>query len=290
MLSPARVVQVVRPAADANWAHGLAGVLGWTPLGGGRYGAGEVTVAFREEGSADSTGEAGLDPACELEVAPADFDGTLRRLCDLLGRTREDVAGSVAWDARGASFSFYDPAGNLTTLLQPTWRARTGRTGRTLGRLLGAGTEGGAGGGAPVVGVTLHVSSLPRALRLYRVALELPPLRVTPREARFDAGPVILSLRAERQVGMVADAARRGALRGTTVFRVRDLDEEAAALSARGIGCRAGEDGTAWFRDPDGHRLLLAAGNADGSPPPARARSGARGAAIHESRLALEAR
>lgn len=280
MLSPAHVSRLLRPSPGTEWARRLAvDVLGWTPLGGGRYGAGGVVVGYGPEGEEDGGGTAGMDPAWELEVAPADFEGALRRLCPLLGRTREALAGSVAWDARGASLSFHDPAGALTTLLQPTWRARVGRTGRALGRLLAAGAD--EAGGSPVVGVTLHVSSLPRALALYRDALGLAILRATPREARFDVGPLVLTVRAERRVGMVAGAA----LRGAVVFRAEDVGEAAAALAARGIECRGHPgNGTAWFRDPDGHRLVLAPGDAN-APPPAPPRVGA---AIHEFSTALE--
>lgn len=283
MLTPPRVAEVLRPSPGAAWARRLAaGVLGWTPLGGERYRAGEVVVGFgaaweEEDGGG---GARGLDPGWELEVVPADFEGALRGLCGLLGRTRAELEGSVAWDARGASLRFHDPAGGLTTLLQPTWRARAGRAGRALGRLLGDG-----GAGAAVVGVTLHVASLPRALGVYRDALGLPPLRATPREACLDAGPLLLTLRAERRVGMVADAARRGARGGALLLRADDAAGAAAALAARGIACRPGPgDGTLRVRDPDGHRLLVAPADKDPSPPP-RPRAGA---AIHEFSTALE--
>ncbi|HEX6036384.1 hypothetical protein [Longimicrobium sp.] len=275
----ARVVRLLRPHPGAAWARTLAEVLGWTALGGDRYAAGGVAVEFgaaweEEDGGG---GARGLDPTWELEAAPADWESALRGLCGLLGRTRAELEGSVAWDARGASLRFHDPAGGLTTLLHPTWRARAGRTGRALGRLLD-------GGGSPVVGVTLHVASLPRAQRLYRDALGLAPLRATPREARLDAGPLLLALRAERRVGMVADAARRGARGGALVVHAGGVPAAAAALEAQGFGCRRHPDGTARVRDADGHRLVLAPADAETSAP-SRPRAGA---AIHEFSTALE--
>lgn len=276
-----RVVRVLRPSPGAAWARGLADVLGWSPRGGDRYETGSAAVelgAAWEEEEDGGGGARGLDPTWELEVAPADWEGALRGLCGLLGRTRAELEGSVAWDARGASLRFHDPAGALTTLLQPTWRARTGRTGRAFSRLLGGGD------GSPVVGVTLHVASLPRAQRLYRDALGLAPLRATPREARFDAGPLILTLRVERRVGMVAHAVRRGAWGGALVVHAGPVDEAAAALAARGFGCWQGPGGTARVRDRDGHRLVLVPAHPETSPPP-RPRTGT---AIHEFSTALE--
>ena len=223
-------------------------------------------------------------------MAPGDFDGTLRRPCDLPGRTWEDVPGSVARDGRGRPVSFHDAAGGPTTLLRPTRRARAGRSGRKPGRLPHDGAGDGERGGSVVVGVTLPVSSLPRAPGVHRDAPGLAP----PREARFDAGPRILTVRAERRVGRVADAARRGALRDTTVFRVGGLEAETTRRAARGVEVRAGAAGgrTASRSDPDGHRLLLrqAAADAGRSHTPSLERIAARGAASHETRFALEVR
>ena len=287
-----------RRAADPAAADRLAGeVLGWPALGGGLYDAGNAVVGLTARGAGP---DAGLCPAWELEVVPADWEEAVLRLCALLGRDREELEGSVAYDAGGRSLAFHDAAGGLTVLSQPTWRARVGRTGRKLGRLLALREE--EGGGSAAVGVTLHVSSLPRSLRFYRDLLGLPPLRVTPREARFDAGPLILTLRAERRVGMVADAARRGALRDAVVFRVEELAAETAALEARGVEIPPpGEGGgcaerTAGFADPDGHRLVLwePPDPALPGPPPSYAsaleRIVARGASSHDTRFALEAR
>ncbi len=286
-----------RRAADPGAAGRLAAeVLGWPALGGGLYDAGGAVVGFTPAG-ADAG--AGLNPAWELEVVPADWDDAVLRLCAALGTTVEALAGSVAYDAVGRSLAFHDAAGNLTVLAQPTWRARVGRAGRKLGGLMAL--REAEGGASAVVGATLHVASLPRSLRFYRDRLGLTPLRVTPREARFDAGPLILTLRAERRVGMVADAARRGALRDTLVFRVAELERESGELRARGVEVAAPREGgacaerTAGFADPDGHRLVLWEPPNPALPGPPRSyasvleRIAARAAASHESRFALEA-
>ncbi|MET0399384.1 MAG: VOC family protein [Longimicrobiaceae bacterium] len=297
MLSPACVPMLFRGAADPGAAGRLAAeVLGWPALGGALYDAGNAVVGFTPAGADAGTD---LDPAWELEVVPADWDDAVLRLAAALGRTVEEMAGSVAYDAVGRSLAFHDAAGNLTVLAQPTWRARVGRAGRKLGGLMAVREE--EGGASAVVGATLHVSSLPRSLRFYRDRLGMAPLRVTPREARFDAGPLILTLRAERRVGMVADAARRGALRDTLVFRVDELEAEVAALAARGVeippprGGGACAERTAGFADPDGHRLVLWEPPDPALPGPPRSyasvleRIAARAAASHESRFALEA-
>ncbi|HEU0301832.1 MAG TPA: VOC family protein [Longimicrobium sp.] len=301
MLSPPCLPLLLRPSADGAGARRIAAeVLGWPALGGGTYDAGNAVVGLGAEAEdrIDPHPPPPLNPACELEVVPADFDLALRRLAAALGREWEALAGSVAADARGRFLSFHDAAGSLVTLMQPTWRAWTGRSGRRLGQLLrgaggGDGPEGEAGWaarGSVAVGVTLHVSSLPRALALYRDALGLEPLRVTPREARLDAGPLILTLRAERRVGMVADAARRGALRDRLVFRVGDVGDEAAELASRGIALdRRGDAGR--LADPDGHRLEFreAAADAGRGHAPVLERIAARRAAGSATRHAVEA-
>lgn len=294
----ATLARVLRPAANADSADRIAGwVLGWPALGGGRYHAGNAVVGFAAE--RDGAGpRPPPNPACELEVVPADFDGTLRRLCAALERRWDEVAGSVVTDARGRFLSFHDAAGCLYTLMQPTWRARAGRSGRRLGQLLRPVEDAAAapwrGGEADVpadgsvaVGVTLHVSSLPRALALYRDALGLPPLRVTPREARLDAGALILTLAAERRVGMVAGAARHGALRDRLVFSVTGAGPLRAALGAAG----AAAEGGAWLRDPDGHRLEVreAAVAPVHAPAPGPERIAAPRAASPETCTAVEA-
>jgi catechol 2,3-dioxygenase-like lactoylglutathione lyase family enzyme len=300
MLSPPSLVLLLLPSAGEVAAHRLAAeVLGWPALGGGWYDAGNAVVVFGAEAE-DRVAlhpPPPLNPACELEVVPTDFDRTLRALAGLLGRREEELAGSARADARGRWLSFHDGAGSLVTLMQPTWRARAGRAGRRLGQVLRAGEGAGRGGeekwaprGSIAVGVTVHVSSLPRALALYRDALGLPLLRLTPREARLDAGPLILSLRAERRVGMVADAARRGALRGRLAFRVGDLEETAAELAARGVALGRRE-GAGSLADPDGHRLEFreAAADAGRGHHPALVRIAARRAAGSETRHAVEA-
>jgi predicted enzyme related to lactoylglutathione lyase len=263
VLSRPIVPMLFRRAAGAGSARAFAdGAMGWPEMeGGGLYDAGNALVGFgvqaAEMGPEVCSREnlrpvaAGLNPASELRVAAADFEGAARRVGAALGVPWEVLAGAVRHDRGGRSLSFYDATGNLTTLFRP----REGRSARGPGAL--------PGGGPAVVGIALQVSDLARSLRFYRGVLRLPALRVTPRRALLDAGPIVLTLVAEREVGTLDDARRRGALRDSVVLRVHDLEREAAALAARGVElplgveeCRAA-GGKAFFFDPDGHRLVL---------------------------------
>jgi catechol 2,3-dioxygenase-like lactoylglutathione lyase family enzyme len=271
-VTPAPVVPMLfrRAAGPASARAFAAGAMGWPEIGGDGdlYDAGNAMVGFGFQASEMSPGvcsrenlrpvETGLNPASELRVAAADFEGAARRVAEALEWPRAALTGAVRHDREGASLSFYDATGNLTTLLGARWRAHTGRSGRRLGALL-------PDDGAPpaVVGMTLHVAELGRSLRFYREVLGLPALRVTPREARLEAGPLILTLAAEREVGTVADARRRGALRDSVILLVEALDAGVDALAGRGVEfplgveeCRAARR-KAFFFDPDGHRLVL---------------------------------
>jgi catechol 2,3-dioxygenase-like lactoylglutathione lyase family enzyme len=266
------VPMVFRRVAGLDAARGLAaGVLGWPELGDGLYDAGAAIVGFGVQ-AAEMSPEVcsrenlrpvhpGANPAQELRVAADDFDAVARRAAAALGMSFARLAGAVRHDREGCSLSLYDATGNLTTLVRPLWRARAGRSGRRLAAILDSAP--GAAERAVLVGIRLRVADVERSLAFYRDLLGLPALRVTPREARLDAGPLLLTLEAEREVGAVADARRRGVLRDAVILRARGLAGEVDRLSAAGVEfplgveeCRAAR-AKAFFHDPDGHRLVL---------------------------------
>jgi hypothetical protein len=91
----------------------------------------------------------------------------------------------------------------------------------------------------------------------------LSPLRLTTREATFDVGPLILTIRQESEVGLVTAIQRRSAFRDSLIFLVEDVAREARSLQAqgidfpRGIECSTTAGQMGFFSDPDGHRLIL---------------------------------
>jgi catechol 2,3-dioxygenase-like lactoylglutathione lyase family enzyme len=264
MLSGAFVPMLFRRVEGAEPARAFAArVLGWPELGDGVYDAGNALVGFGVQATEMGPGvcsrenlrpvATGLNPASELRVAAADFDGAVRRVAGALGVPWETLSASVRHDREGCSLSFHDATGNLTTLLRPLRRPRAARPG---GPLPDADVPA-------VVEVALQVADLARSLRFYCEVLGVPALRLTPRQACLDAGPLVLALVAEEEPGTVADLRRRGALRDSVIFRVAGLQAEVDALAARGVAFPLGVEECstarrkAFFFDPDGHRLVL---------------------------------
>jgi lactoylglutathione lyase len=212
--------------------------------------------------------EEAINPASELEVVVSDFDRAVWNVCRAFGLQSDNVVGSILRNREGRKLSFFDPTGNLTTLVQPNEEALAGQIGQKLSNLLARRGIAPPGNGHPdhsatIVGVTHIVSDFQRSLRFYRGILGLRPLLLTSREAKFDVGPLILTVRKESEVGLVAAVRRRNAFRDSLIFLVEDVASEVRSLQTqgidfpRGIECSSTAGQMGFFVDPDGHRLIL---------------------------------
>jgi len=212
--------------------------------------------------------EEAMNPASELEVVPSDFDGAVGNVCRAFGLQWDNVVGSILRNQESRRLSFFDPTGNLTTLVQPNEEALAGQVGRELGDQLARRGIAQSGNRHPdhpaiIVGVTHIVSDFQRSLRFYRSIVGLRPLRLTTREAKFDVGPLILTVRQESEVGLVAAVRRQNAFRDSLIFLVEDMASEVRSLQTQGIDfpqgieCSSTAGQMGFFFDPDGHRLIL---------------------------------
>jgi catechol 2,3-dioxygenase-like lactoylglutathione lyase family enzyme len=265
--------------------HYAAEIMGWPQVGGDVpgilscvYDGGNVMLGFgcqAEEMTPEVCSqenlrrvEAAINPASEFEVVPSDFDGVVQNVCRVFDLQWEKVAGSILRNREGRRLSFFDSTGNLTTLAQPNEKALAGPIGQKLGALLARRGLAPSSNGHPdypatLVGVAHVVSNLQRSLRFYRDILGLEPLRLTTREARFDIGPLILTVRQELEVGLMAAVRRQNAFRDSLIFLVEDLASEVRSLKTRGVDfpagieCSSTANQMAYCFDPDGHKLIL---------------------------------
>jgi catechol 2,3-dioxygenase-like lactoylglutathione lyase family enzyme len=212
--------------------------------------------------------EAVINPASEIEVVPADFDDVARRVVELVGPEDRLVDGGSPGAGWGSRLQFFDATGNLTTLVSPPDGSATDAVGERLGEIvalrgIGPTASGHATHLATVVGMTHVVASLGRSLAFYRDALGLKVLRSSRQEVKFDLGNLILTVRSEPQLGLVAAVRKRMAFRDSLIFLVPDLDLQMQRLRSRGINFPRGVERSstagrmAFFFDPDGHRLIL---------------------------------
>ena len=212
------------------------------------------------------------NPASSLVFAPSDYTGAVRKLYT----TRGMVTPSVRNDY-GERLSFLDEDGNYSSFYRPSNLAMEGRAGAKLSSLLrrrwsesvvaDAGLNDKSRAAAPVpnpiIGVELLVSDLAKSKDFYAGVLGLEVLESNAGEVRFDAGPLILTLRAEPSNMLVQFLRRTGRLLGDWfVFHVNDIKGTTDALVNKGIKFPSGIERSvigdvAYFNDPDGYSFNL---------------------------------
>ena len=286
MLTVPRAVMVNRGGESLYSCRFVAKTMGWPMIGEDPEDlilcdAGNAVVGFGfKQGKANLDAKQccsgrflgdvniGANPASELELVPADFDEGIKTVAAMHEAPKTDVLGNVLKTKDGRHLSFFDIHGNLTTFREPAKAAFAGEHGSKLSSLLkkrGIGVTGRRkpDNPAPLIGITLMVNNLQRSVKFYGDTLGLKVLRATGREVRFDAGPMILTLRVEQHVGQVRFLRNKELLRDQIMFYVPDLKAEFENLTRKGIHFPNGTEGSisaglvAYFTDPDGHNLWL---------------------------------
>jgi catechol 2,3-dioxygenase-like lactoylglutathione lyase family enzyme len=286
MLTVPRAVMVNRGGESLYSCRFVAKTMGWPLIGEDPEDlvlcdAGNAVVGFgfkQSQANLDSKqccsgrflGDVNIaaNPASELELIASDFNEGIKKAAAMHDAAPAEVEGNVLEGKEGRRLSFYDIHGNLTTFSEPTKKAFSGDDGSKLRSLLknrGFGTAGRRkpDNPAPIIGITLLVNNLQRSIKFYRDTLGLKALRTTDREVRFDAGPMIITVRVEQHIGMVRFLRKRELLRDQIMFYVPDLKAETENLTSKGVHFPNGIEGSisagqvAYFADPDGHNLWL---------------------------------
>lgn len=212
------------------------------------------------------------NPASSLLFAPSDFQSSIQKLYLTRG-----MITSPSRSEAGEKLVFLDDDGNFSCFYKPSSAALSGIDGAKLNALLrnrraAESTDvkfdeerktGPQKIPNPVVGIELLVSDLSKSKKFYADVLGLQLLSSGTNEAKFDVGPVILTLRLEPTSMLVQFLKKTGRLMGDWfVFHVEDIKASTKSLVQQGIKFPAGIETSiigdvAYFNDPDGYSLVL---------------------------------
>jgi hypothetical protein len=173
-----------------------------------------------------------VNPASELEFVSGNFDNAVKTV-GTFSLASQPVEKMVQKSKDGSRLSFFDANGNLTTFSQPA--AGTGAVNDKLRTLLeNRGMKMGAiksNKPAALIGVSFQVSDFSKSLEFYRVVIGAKTLTKGKRDAKFDLGPIILTIKVEQHVGMVKFLRQQDLLRDQLIFYVPDIKAEMVNLT-----------------------------------------------------------
>lgn len=204
------------------------------------------------------------NPASEMVFAAKDMAATVRQLSDV----SSVFFTNPMQRSDGTAVTFFDGAGNMSSVLEPNESRNVSGTGDKLHSLLG--TRGVRGDVPPdrqasagLVGYSLLSRDIGESVSFYQEVLGFEPLGQTEDRADFDAGNLILTVRRESAEGLLSKLRAIGRLQGDwLILLVENIRIETEALAQRGVAFPQGLETSgigqmAYFEDLDGHPLVL---------------------------------